>query len=78
MIKAVAEQISALNPAHKVDLKNPERTVLIEVNKVGPPATYVRSADVSQNRLGISVVQHYERFRKVSLPTMDAFKLTLI
>ena len=34
MIKAVADKVAELNPEHKADLKKPDRTILIEVNKV--------------------------------------------
>lgn len=35
MIKAVAEEVSKLNSGHHVNLKNPERTIMIELFKVG-------------------------------------------
>jgi len=35
MIKTVAENVEALKGGHSVDLKNPDRTIVIEVNKVG-------------------------------------------
>jgi hypothetical protein len=35
IIHAVAAHISGMQKGHTVDLKNPERTVLIEVYKVG-------------------------------------------
>jgi tRNA acetyltransferase TAN1 len=34
MIKRVADEIAELGHGHTVDLKSPDRTVLIEVNKV--------------------------------------------
>jgi adenylyl- and sulfurtransferase ThiI len=34
MIKTVADQVVKLEQGHKVDLENPERTVLIELYKV--------------------------------------------
>lgn len=34
MIKTVAEEVGKLSPEHKVDLKNAERTVLIELYRV--------------------------------------------
>ena len=34
MIKTVAENVEALKGGHSVDLKNPDRTIVIEVNKV--------------------------------------------
>ena len=34
MIKTVAEVVEALGAGHKVDLSNPDRTIVIEVNKV--------------------------------------------
>lgn len=34
MIKTVAEVVEALGAGHKVDLGNPDRTIVIEVNKV--------------------------------------------
>ncbi|RSH88846.1 hypothetical protein EHS25_003074 [Saitozyma podzolica] len=52
MIKRVADEVVALGNGHTVDLKSPDRTVLVEVNK---------------NLLGISVVQDYERFRKYNV-----------
>ncbi|KAK4685628.1 tRNA acetyltransferase TAN1, partial [Tremellales sp. Uapishka_1] len=62
MIKAVAEQIETLGAGHKVDLKEPERTVLIEVFK---------------NHLGISVVQDFDRYKKVYLCVSDIPDLEL-
>lgn len=35
MIKTVAEEVVKLNPEHKVDLTNSERTVMVELFKVG-------------------------------------------
>lgn len=35
MIHKLADQVVSVNPAHKVDLKDPQRTILIEVHKVG-------------------------------------------
>ncbi|ORX38402.1 hypothetical protein BD324DRAFT_620726 [Kockovaella imperatae] len=49
VIKSIAEHVSTLDPSHTVDLKNPDRTILVETNK---------------NRLGLSVVKDYERFKK--------------
>jgi adenylyl- and sulfurtransferase ThiI len=34
MIKTVAENVEALGAGHSVDLSNPDRTIIIEVNKV--------------------------------------------
>lgn len=34
MIRTVAENVEALGAGHSVDLKNPDRTIVIEVNKV--------------------------------------------
>jgi adenylyl- and sulfurtransferase ThiI len=34
MIKTVAEVVDGLGHGHKVDLGNPDRTIIIEVNKV--------------------------------------------
>jgi len=34
MIKTVAENVEALGVGHSVDLSNPDRTIIIEVNKV--------------------------------------------
>lgn len=34
MIKIVAEEVPKLNPTHSVDLKNPDRTILIELFRV--------------------------------------------
>ncbi|BEI83990.1 hypothetical protein CcaverHIS002_0405940 [Cutaneotrichosporon cavernicola] len=49
MIKAVAEEVNKLSPKHKVDLKNPDRTVMIELFKTA---------------LGISVVEDFEKYKK--------------
>ncbi|GMK55181.1 hypothetical protein CspeluHIS016_0202370 [Cutaneotrichosporon spelunceum] len=49
MIKAVAEEVNNLSPAHKVDLKHPDRTVMIELFKTA---------------LGISVVEDFEKYKK--------------
>ena len=66
MIRAVAEKVTLVDKGHKVDLKNPDRTILIEVHRVRSLCMNVyHVADHLQNRLGISVVQDYERFRKV-------------
>ena len=35
MIKTVADQVAKLNMGHKVDLENAEKTILIELYKVG-------------------------------------------
>lgn len=35
MIKIVAEEVPKLNPAHSVDLKNPDRTIMMELYRVG-------------------------------------------
>jgi adenylyl- and sulfurtransferase ThiI len=35
MIHKLADQVVSVNPAHKVDLRDPQRTILIEVHKVG-------------------------------------------
>ena len=51
MIKTVADLIGTLPGGHKVDLKDQERTVMIELYK---------------GRVGISVVRDYYRFLKVS------------
>jgi tRNA acetyltransferase TAN1 len=34
MIRTVAENVEALGAGHSVDLSNPDRTIIIEVNKV--------------------------------------------
>lgn len=34
MIKAVAEEVAKLNPEHKVDLTNPDRTIMLELYRV--------------------------------------------
>lgn len=35
MIKTVAEEVAKLSPEHKVDLAKPDRTIMIELFKVG-------------------------------------------
>lgn len=35
IIKKVADEVVALGNGHTVDLSNPDRTILIEVHKVG-------------------------------------------
>ncbi|WWD19183.1 hypothetical protein CI109_103641 [Kwoniella shandongensis] len=49
MIQAVAQEVSQLNAGHSVDLKNPDRTILVEVFR---------------NTLGMTVLEDYERFKK--------------
>ncbi|KLT45515.1 hypothetical protein CC85DRAFT_306697 [Cutaneotrichosporon oleaginosum] len=49
MIKAVAEEVTKLSPEHTVDLKNPDRTIMIELFKTV---------------LGISVVENFEKYKK--------------
>jgi adenylyl- and sulfurtransferase ThiI len=44
MIKRVADEVVALGNGHTVDLKSPDRTVLVEVNKVGTRARAARGA----------------------------------
>lgn len=36
MIKTVAENVELLEAGHKVDLGNPDRTIIIELAKVSP------------------------------------------
>ncbi len=40
MIKTVADQVVKLNQWHKVDLANPERTIMIELYKVSIPSAW--------------------------------------
>jgi len=35
MIKIVAEEVPKLNAAHSVDLKNPDKTIMMELFRVG-------------------------------------------
>ncbi|ORY35740.1 hypothetical protein BCR39DRAFT_511850 [Naematelia encephala] len=49
MIKAIADLVVKAGSAHKVDLNDPERTILVEIYK---------------NSLGVSVVSNYTRFKK--------------
>ncbi|WWC63420.1 uncharacterized protein I303_106022 [Kwoniella dejecticola CBS 10117] len=49
MIHTVAEQVTLLDKGHSVDLKNPEKTILLELYK---------------NSIGMSVLEDYERFKK--------------
>ncbi|OCF57556.1 hypothetical protein L486_05014 [Kwoniella mangroviensis CBS 10435] len=49
MIHTVAAEITNINIEHKVDLKNPDKTVLIELYK---------------NSVGMGIVEDYERFKK--------------
>ena len=67
MIKTVADQVAKHNMGHKVDLENAERTILIELYKVGRLfyRPYQDRADVSQNTIGIGVVEDYDRYKKV-------------
>jgi tRNA acetyltransferase TAN1 len=45
MIKTVAENVEALGAGHSVDLSNPDRTIIIEVNKVCFPVQMPIKAD---------------------------------
>jgi adenylyl- and sulfurtransferase ThiI len=49
MIKRVADEVVALGNGHTVDLKSPDRTVLVEVNKVSTRAR-ARGARSSRSR----------------------------
>ncbi|KAL1413413.1 hypothetical protein Q8F55_001179 [Vanrija albida] len=49
MIKAVAEEVAKLNPEHKVDLTNPDRTIMLELYRT---------------HLGMSVVSDFERYKR--------------
>ncbi|TXT15659.1 hypothetical protein VHUM_00162 [Vanrija humicola] len=49
MIKAVAEEVAKLNPEHKVDLTNPDRTILLELYRT---------------HLGMSVVSDFEKYKR--------------
>ncbi|WRT68515.1 uncharacterized protein IL334_005491 [Kwoniella shivajii] len=49
MIHTVAGEITKLDKGHSVDLKNPDKTVLLELYK---------------NTIGLTVVEDYERFKK--------------
>jgi hypothetical protein len=39
MIKLVADEVTKLNPEHKVDLSNPDRTIVIELFRVSCATT---------------------------------------
>jgi tRNA acetyltransferase TAN1 len=69
MIKTVAENVEALKGGHSVDLKNPDRTIVIEVNKVCSLLLYLRSKLIYQNSLGVSVLEEYDTLKKVSFFT---------
>lgn len=62
MIKIVAEEVPKLNPAHTVDLSNPERTILIELFKVG--FQDFPQVLTNQSLIGMSVVQNFEKYKK--------------
>lgn len=64
MIKTVAENVEALGAGHSVDLSNPDRTIIIEVNKVCFCLFTAIKAD-KQNSLGVSVLQDYDTLKKV-------------
>ncbi|WVN86291.1 uncharacterized protein L203_101454 [Cryptococcus depauperatus CBS 7841] len=49
MIHAVAEEVTKLNGGHIVDLKNPEKTIIVEVCK---------------NNLGVTVLENFRKFKK--------------
>ncbi|WWC90599.1 uncharacterized protein L201_005535 [Kwoniella dendrophila CBS 6074] len=49
MIHTVAEEVTKLDKGHSVDLKNPDKTILVELYK---------------NTVGIAIVEDYERFKK--------------
>ncbi|UOH83008.1 hypothetical protein LQV05_005721 [Cryptococcus neoformans] len=49
MIRAVAEQVAMLGGGHTVDLKNADKTILVEVYK---------------NNLGVTVLNDYEKYKK--------------
>jgi tRNA(Ser,Leu) C12 N-acetylase TAN1 len=54
MITTLADLVTALDGGHSVDLRKQDRTIVVEVYK---------------SRVGISVLQDYARFAKVSHPT---------
>lgn len=64
MIKTLAQEILTLEKGHKVNLKNPDRTVLVEVYKVRPLSLFLGSHSHFQNTLGMSIVPEYERNRR--------------
>ncbi|WWC71452.1 uncharacterized protein I206_105408 [Kwoniella pini CBS 10737] len=49
MIHTVAKQVSLLDKSHSVDLKNPEKTILLELYK---------------NSVGMTILDDYERFKR--------------
>jgi len=66
MIKTVAENVEALGAGHSVDLSNPDRTIIIEVNKVFHNSSLDDGAH-QQNSLGVSVLQDYDTLKKVGI-----------
>ncbi|ODO11175.1 hypothetical protein I350_01779 [Cryptococcus amylolentus CBS 6273] len=64
MIKTVAEQVTNLGQGHVVDLKKPEKSVIVEVYK---------------NNLGVTVLEDFERFKKYnpgSVATQASLRLS--
>ncbi|ODN90825.1 hypothetical protein L198_06142 [Cryptococcus wingfieldii CBS 7118] len=64
MIKTVAEQVTNLGQGHVVDLKKPEKSVIVEVYK---------------NNLGVTVLEDFDRFKKYnpgSVATQASLRLS--
>ncbi|WVF67566.1 hypothetical protein IAT40_002324 [Kwoniella sp. CBS 6097] len=57
MITTIAEEITKLEKGHSVDLKNPDKTVLVELYK---------------NTVGLTVIDDYERFKKYNPSSVAA------
>ncbi|WVQ95063.1 hypothetical protein IAU59_002155 [Kwoniella sp. CBS 9459] len=57
MITTIAEEITKLGKGHTVDLKNPDKTVLVELFK---------------NTVGLTVLDDYERFKKYNPSSVAA------
>ncbi|TYJ52308.1 hypothetical protein B9479_007094 [Cryptococcus floricola] len=77
MIKTVAEQVTNLGQGHVVDLKKPEKSVIVEVYKASPFSSTSQPACV--NNLGVTVLEDFDRFKKYnpgSVATQASLRLS--
>lgn len=62
LIKSVAEEVTRLNSAHSVDLKNPDRTIIVDTFRVSSPAATPLTAAFAGNecRAGLREIQEVQ------------------